>query len=281
MVQRVLLIVNLHKQAAPILMEEIATALTELGLVVDTCAFYGKPPAIQHKHYDVAITLGGDGTVLYAARCLAAQNIPIFPINIGTLGFIAASHPENWHTAFTHWLEGKKTVSRRIMIQIQVWRNGTILYEHVCLNDGVISASGIAKIIRLNVSTGEANLGPFRADGLIIATPTGSTAYSVAAGGPIVDPEMEAFIINPICPFTLSNRPMVVPVSEKIHVIVDKDQRSSVLLTIDGQEVVSLEENDRVVFFKAPFYANIISSDREMFYRVLKTKLNWSGGPDA
>ncbi|MDR0710284.1 MAG: NAD(+)/NADH kinase, partial [Spirochaetaceae bacterium] len=154
-----------------------------------------------------------------------------------------------------------------------------------CLNDAVISASGIAKIIRLEVSsTGGAldgqimSLGRYRSDGLIVATPTGSTAYSVAAGGPILDPEIDALIINPICPFTLSNRPIVVPAGETIIVEVEAEQRSRVLLTVDGQRSFPLEPGDRVFIRKAPFTAKIVASGRRGFYRALQTKLNWSGG---
>jgi NAD+ kinase len=212
---------------------------------------------------------------------MAPLGIPIFPINIGTLGFIAAVHPAQWEQVFEQWMNYSIPISKRLMLAVELWRGNNLIDTKYCLNDAVISASGIAKIIRLDVSTGSADLGPFRADGLIIATPTGSTAYSVAAGGPILDPELEAFIINPICPFTLSNRPMVIPANEKVIVEVEHDQRSNVLLTIDGQEVIQLMEGDRLIMQKAPFQVSIIASDRKEFYKVLRTKLNWSGGPDA
>jgi NAD+ kinase len=212
---------------------------------------------------------------------MAPLSIPIFPINIGTLGFIAAVHPEQWEEVFNQWIQGTVPISKRLMLSVELWRNDRLIDTRYCLNDAVISASGIAKIIRLDVSTDTTDLGPFRADGLIIATPTGSTAYSVAAGGPILDPELEALIINPICPFTLSNRPMVIPAHEKVLVEVERDQRSNVLLTVDGQEVIQLDEGDRLIMQRAPFQASIIASDRKVFYKVLRTKLNWSGGPDA
>jgi NAD+ kinase len=121
-------------------------------------------------------------------------------------------------------------------------------------------------------------LGHYRSDGLIVATPTGSTAYSVAAGGPILDPEIEAVIINPICPFTLSNRPVVVPSDGTIVVEVEAEQRSGVLLTVDGQTTEGLESGDRVLIRRAPFAGRIIASGRQGFYSALRTKLNWSGG---
>lgn len=278
---RIILIVNLHKTNASRLMLEIKSILESKGHSVYLCPFEGKPEICPNGGYDIAFTLGGDGTVLYASRCMAPLSIPIFPINIGTLGFISAVHPENWELIFDQWCSGIIPVSRRLMLAVELWREDHIIDTRYCLNDVVISASGIAKIIRLDVRTLSSDLGPFRADGLIIATPTGSTAYSVAAGGPILDPELEAIIINPICPFTLSNRPMVIPAHEQVIVDVEREQRSNILLTVDGQEVIQLVEGDRLIMRKAPFQASIIASDRKEFYKVLRTKLNWSGGPDA
>jgi NAD+ kinase len=212
---------------------------------------------------------------------MAKRGVPLFPINLGSLGFLASIHVEEWEQVFNNWLMGTISYSERVMLSVHVERNGTQVAHHVCLNDAVIAASGIAKIVKLDVGTQSVRLGQYRADGLIIATPTGSTAYSVAAGGPILDPEMEAFIINPICPFTLSNRPVVVPVFEHIYAEVEPEQRAQVILTIDGQEVEPLESGDRIIFEKAPYKAKLIASDRDIFYRALRTKLNWSGGPDA
>jgi NAD+ kinase len=185
------------------------------------------------------------------------------------------------------------------MLEITVERRGRVLPSSACLNDVVISASGIAKIIRLHaesdlrlpgVSPGEVSwealperfsLGHYRSDGLIIATPTGSTAYSAAAGGPILDQELEAIILNPICPFALSNRPVVLPSREKVVVEVEAEQRSGVLLTLDGQETKPLEPADRIHIAPAPYHAELIASDRRGFYQALRGKLNWFGGPDA
>jgi NAD+ kinase len=163
-----------------------------------------------------------------------------------------------------------------------VERRGKIVTRLSCLNDAVVSASGIAKLIRLDVSVEAMRLGHYRSDGLIVATPTGSTGYSVAAGGPILDPEIGALIINPICPFTLSNRPIVIPAHQTVIVEVEEEQRSGVLLTVDGQVTKELESGDRILIRKAPYEARLIGSDRTMFYRALQTKLNWSGGgPNA
>jgi NAD+ kinase len=181
------------------------------------------------------------------------------------------------------WLAGTADISRRLMLEVEVDRRGETVKQGACLNDVVISASGISKLIRLQVlseiSPGRdlVYLGKFRADGLIAATPTGSTAYSMAAGGPILDPEMEALIINPVCPFTLSHRPLVLPARDTVIIEVEREQRSGVLLTIDGQVTEPLEPGDRILLRQAPCQARLVFADRNAFYKALRTKLNWSG----
>jgi NAD+ kinase len=289
--------VNSHKTEALSLGEELRAELGRLD--IEALAYPGGaadvPAVAENAAFsletlpDLAFCLGGDGTVLFAARTIAPLGVPIFPINIGTLGFIAVVHPDRWREVFEEWRLGRAGVSRRLMLDITVDRRGTKAVTACCLNDAVISAAGIAKIIRLEISSaggaldGETmSLGHYRSDGLIVATPTGSTAYSVAAGGPILDPEIDALIINPICPFTLSNRPIVVPAGETIIVDVEAEQRSAVLLTADGQQSFPLEPGDRVFIRKAPCVAKIVASGRRGFYRALRTKLNWSGGsPNA
>jgi NAD+ kinase len=286
-IQRALLIINLRKDKTQILAEEIAGELRRRNIEVVSFSYEGISDFNHPAHYDICFSLGGDGTVLYAARTMAPQGTPIIPINLGSLGFIAAVHPSQWLEVFERWSRGNIPISRRLMLEITVERQGRVILRSACLNDGVISASGIAKLIRLQAASEAVfprkpiRMGHFRSDGLIVATPTGSTAYSVAAGGPILDPEIEAVIINPICPFTLSNRPMVVPAHETIAVEVETEQRSGVLLTVDGQITEPLEPKDRVVIQKAPYQALLIASDREFFYKVLRSKLNWSGGPHA
>ncbi|MDR3114250.1 MAG: NAD(+)/NADH kinase [Treponema sp.] len=286
-VKRALLFINLHKDNAQQVADEIRETLNRNHIETWDCAFTGKPDRDVRGNYDLAFSLGGDGTVLYAARSMAPLGVPIFPINLGTLGFIAAVHPHEWVHVFNRWIEGKVGVSRRFMLEVTIEREGRSVASGSCLNDTVISASGIAKIIRLKVESETMipreymRLGNYRSDGLIVATPTGSTAYSVSAGGPILDPEMEALIINPVCPFTLSNRPIVVPAREAVIVEVEAEQRSGVLLTLDGQVTEPLEPGDRVYIKQAPYEAQLIASDRRGFYKALRTKLSWSGGPDA
>jgi NAD+ kinase len=283
-VRRVWLFVNPHKADAPVLAEEIAGELNRRS--IDAVIHPVEGPVEREDpggDFDLAFSLGGDGTVLYAARIAASRGLPILPINMGTLGFIAPVHPGEWLPVFQRYLAGTAGISRRLMLELRVDRRGKTFSPRVFLNDAVISASGIAKIIRLRVESENPEareyirLGHYRSDGLIVATPTGSTGYSVAAGGPILDPEIEAVIINPICPFTLSNRPMVIPAHETVVVEVEEEQRSGVLLTLDGQLSEPLEPGDRIIIRRAPCQARLIASDRRAFYRALRTKLNWPG----
>ena len=279
--QAAVLFVNLHKKNACLLRDEIRHSLDKKGISVTEFCFEGRPGDFPCGSWDIAFSLGGDGTVLYTARTAAVLGIPIFPLNLGTLGFITGVEKENWLRVFNSWLAGQAKVSRRCMLEISVYRGAERAAHYCCLNDTVVSASGIAKLIRLDVlsrgACGETvELGPYRCDGLIIATPTGSTAYSMAAGGPILDPEMEAMILNPICPLTLSNRPIVLPATQNLEIIVAQQQRSGVLLTIDGQDTFSLNSDDRIVISQAPYQAVLISSGRKAYYEALCTKLNWA-----
>ena len=281
-IKRAVLFVNLHKKNSACASERIQMELARRNIEVTVFSFEGDPVKPPNGKWDIAFSLGGDGTVLYAARVLAPAGTPILPVNLGTLGFIANVNRDEWLEVFENWEKGEVSISRRCMLEISVERSGQTVIKNTCLNDAVISATGIAKLIKLNVHTcinpdELTELGFYRCDGLIIATPTGSTAYSMAAGGPILDPEMEAVILNPICPFTLSNRPLVLPSRLALVITVADEQRSGVLLTVDGQDTFHLECEDRIMIQQAPWHAQLISSERQAYYSALRTKLSWSG----
>jgi len=289
-VRRAILFINLQRKNARKLADEIREELASLGIASDTFSLKGKSAFNGKEGYDVAFSLGGDGTVLSAAMIMSPLGVPIFPVNLGTFGFIAGIQPAEWRDVFNRWLGGKAPVSRRLMLEMTVERNSgehpIEVFRGCCLNDIVISASGIAKIISLRVSYSETGLegfmklGSYRSDGLIVSTPTGSTAYSVAAGGPIVDPELEALILNPICAFTLSHRPIVLPAEELLLVEVEEEQRSGVLLTVDGQVTEKLKPGDRIYLKKANYPCQLIASGRANFYQALKTKFSWPGSSE-
>ena len=283
-VHSAILFVNLHKENAHNAAQEIRETLESRGVEITVYAFDGRPHDPPKGNWHIAFSLGGDGTVLYTARTLAAAGTPILPLHLGTLGFLAGVERHEWLPVYEGWLNQSETVqlSRRCMLSLSVQRKRAALFENICLNDIVISSTGIAKLICLKVETetvpGEfTDLGHYRSDGLVIATPTGSTAHSMAAGGPILDPEMEALIISPICPFTLSNRPLVLPSRQTLLVTVEKNQRSGVLLTVDGQDTFALEPEDTITISQFPRYACLITEGRRAYYSALKEKLGWGG----
>jgi NAD+ kinase len=278
-VRDVLIIANLLKGRAGELAETIARELGDEGYHVDVFRFTGRPTTLPDHPYDLAFSLGGDGTVLFASRVLSAAGVPIIGINMGDFGFLTEIAEDEWREAFDGFRSGHLEIAERYILSVSVERNGAEVARFPGLNDAVISAAGIAKIIRLSVSLSDHKLGRYRADGIIVATPTGSTAHSAAAGGPILDPRLDAMIINPICPFTLSHRPIVVPGSETIVIEVEEQQRTEVLMTVDGQLVFPLVVGDLVRVQRGDARALIVSAPRRSFYEVLRNKLKWSGSP--
>jgi len=280
--KRALIVANLDKDDARGLACEMGARLGELGVSSSVFAFSGAPglpPEISG--FDLLISLGGDGTVLFSARAALSSGVPLLPFNLGRLGFIANFQRGEWRAALDAWSRGELALSERMMLEIDLERPGRPAEKYFALNDGVVSGQGIAKVIGLEIRIAGTSLGTYRSDGVIVATPTGSTAYSLAAGGPVLHPEMPAMILNPICPFTLWNRPLVVPESERIEIEVKEGKRTAFMLTIDGQETSALSPGDRVSFVGASRRAKIYAHERQAFYDVLRDKLSWSGGPGA
>jgi len=281
-VHNAVLFVNTEKENADTAAAEIKKELA--GRKVKTSIFYMDEctGSLPKGRWDIAFSLGGDGTVLYAARMLSKSNTPILPLHLGTLGFIANVERNEWLSVYEKWLKGEAKISPRCMLDVNVRRKNHSVYRNTCLNDAVISSMGIAKLINLGVKTETApgkftELGYYRSDGLIISTPTGSTAHSMAAGGPLLDPEMEAQILSPICPFTLSNRPMVLPSRQILLITVEKEQRSGVLLTIDGQDTHELKPDDTVTVCHSQHYTQLITGSNTAYYSALRDKLGWCG----
>lgn len=275
----VLIIANTGKPAARELAEEIDEYLSAEGVKTVTFTYDGRPVTDPpDKRFDLAISLGGDGTVLFASRILSSHTVPILPVNLGDFGFITEVTRNEWRDAYQRYKEGKIEAGRRLILEVGIFRRTEEIATFVGLNDAVISAGGISKIVNLTVYLGDQYLGSYRADGVIVATPTGSTAYSAAAGGPILHPEMEAMILNPICPHTLSHRPLVIPSDELVDIEIAERQRTQVVLTVDGQSLTPLEPFDHVIIRRMEEGAYIVRSHRRTFYEVLRTKLNWSGG---
>ena len=279
---RVLIIANLEKALAAETAETLAASLADKGFVSETYFYMGDPDGPpKAEDADLIVSLGGDGTVLYAARIAAPLGIPILPINLGTLGFIAEIGVADWPSALDAWAAGTLPSSDRLMLSVEARREGALLASFCAMNDATVSAQGIAKLLGFGISMGDSAPVRYRADGVIVATPTGSTAYNLAAGGPVLHPEMDAMIINPVCPFTLSNRPLVVPACEVIEITMEEGRRTGAMLTVDGQETFTLRPGDRIRISGASKKARIHVMKGFAFYEHLRTKLAWSGGPAA
>jgi NAD+ kinase len=280
-IRKVIIFVNSINEEANDIQREVGKYCRDRGARVETLPVYGSEVPSIDPDTDLAITLGGDGTLLYGARVLAGANIPILAVNLGDFGFITEISHHEWLDALDKYLSGLLGVSKRIMFVAEVRRNGQTVASFSGLNDAVVRSSVFSRIVRLRLHLSRTLVVRYRADGVIVATPTGSTAYSMSAGGPILHPEMDAFVLNPICPFTLSNRPVVVPGRETLEIEVEDGQRTNVILVVDGQESSALEPRDRVVISKSDKHSWIILSDKRNFYEVLRAKLNWAGEPHA
>ncbi len=277
-VKSVVIVANGIKKETPRISNDIRTYLENRGvrcqLIITTSASEG---ISINPRTDLMICIGGDGTVLSCARMVQELGIPILAINLGTFGFITEIASDEWKSALDDIFEDKERISRRLMIRVSIIRNGAKIFQAAALNEAVVSSTGISKVVRLDLSVNRTKAGTFRSDGLIIATPTGSTGYSLAAGGPILDSEMAALIITPICPFTLSNRPLVMGPNEVITVHVNEGQRTGLMLTVDGQLDAELREGDDIVIEKSRSRALLIASNIRNYTEVLRSKLNWSG----
>jgi NAD+ kinase len=279
--RRVLLVVNSRKHDVGQLALAIERFVRARGGETVAVDFAARTDPALLDGVDLAVSLGGDGTLLACARMVADRGVPILAVNMGDFGFITEVSRSELFDAWEKFLAGSLGTSERLMLTVSVRRGDGLAAEFTGLNDAVVSALGISRMIRLKVFLSDTSVGRYRADGVIVATPTGSTAYSMAAGGPIVYPEMDAFILTPICPFTLSNRPTVVPSTEILRIVVEEPQKAEVTLTVDGQESVRLQPRDEVLVRQAPRKALIIRSDKRTFYEVMRMKLGWSGEPNA
>jgi NAD+ kinase len=222
----------------------------------------------------LVIVLGGDGTLLAAARAVAGREIPLFPVNLGGLGFLTAITLDQLYPELEGALTGQHRVVPRRMLHGEVVRDGKTVASYEALNDIVIGKTQIARMIDLETYVDSQYVSTFKADGLIVATPTGSTAYSLSAGGPILFPAVAAICITPVCPHMLTNRPVLVPDTSVIE-IVCKAPRKEAYLTVDGQVGEPLVEDDRVVCRSSEHSVYLIRPPKMFFFDVLRQKLKW------
>jgi NAD+ kinase len=220
------------------------------------------------------LVLGGDGTLLAAARVAAAKDIPILPINMGSLGFLTSFMLEELYPALEDILAGRLTISERVMLHVELERGGKTIDKQRVLNEAVINKGALARMIELELFIDKDFVCRYRADGLIVASPTGSTAYSLSAGGPIVHPAVESFLITPICPHTLSDRPVVVRDTSFIEVKLSAGTES-VFLTLDGQKGIPLQATDRVRISRAQQLLKLIQTPNKSYFEILRNRLKW------
>lgn len=227
---------------------------------------------------DLAFVFGGDGTILSASRKLNAKQIPLIGVHLGKFGFLAELTSREISDSLDKIFAGEYVISQRMLLTCKVIRSKQVINETLGLNDAVISGTSLSRLISIKLYVNEKIVTTYSSDGLIVSTPAGSTAHSLSAGGPIVTPDMEAFIITPICPHTLSNRPLVVSGDSKIE-MEQISESKGVGLTVDGQIYFDIKLGDRIVIEKAENKLQLIDIQTRTFFDVLREKLNWRGQP--
>jgi len=232
---------------------------------------------VADEPVDLMLVLGGDGTFISAAREVAPLGVPLLGVDLGGFGFLAEEELERALAEIDRVLAGDFEIEERLMLRARLRRDGEIIEDFLGLNDAVIASEGVRRMVRLDVEIDGQDIGQFAADGLIIATPTGSTAYSLSAGGPIVEPQVEALVLTTICPHTLHDRPLVVRADSKLGCTVQSRHQSEdgLALTVDGQQAASLRGDDEVLIERAECAARLVQLGRRTFYDRLHSKLQW------
>jgi NAD+ kinase len=223
------------------------------------------------------LVLGGDGTFLSAARLIGTRDIPLLGVKFGEVGFLAITLEDHLYEALEKVFRREYIIHKRARLNVRLVRGNSTMADEDVLNDVVINKSALSRLASCAVYLDNTYLTTFRADGLIVATPTGSTAYSLAAGGPVVHPAVPSIILTPICPFTLTNRPLLIPDTTAIEIRLE-DSPEDIVLTLDGQEGFEMDPSDRIFINKSPHAVQLISFEDQSYFKVLKTRLHWSGG---
>jgi NAD+ kinase len=225
---------------------------------------------------DLIVVFGGDGTILRTARLVRDRDVPIVGINLGVFGYLTEVNLDEMYSAMEVILAGDFQVEKRMMLDVEIQGGGEPFREGTVLNDVVINRGNLSRIVELETMVDGRYLTTFKADGLIIATPTGSTAYSMAAGGPIVFPDLNSIIINPICPHTLTNRPVILPQEAVIRVSLCALEQGATV-TLDGQVSFTVKFGDSVTIRKSRYVTSLVSSPHRDYLEILRTKLGWGG----
>jgi len=287
-IARVGIVAKSHLKAATPHLVDIGAWLHERGVepVFETATAALMPPAPGRRvsdkaalvrAVDIVVVLGGDGTLLSVANAIgvAGSGIPMLGINFGSLGFLTEVTLPELYPSLESALSGRAHVENRMMLQSTTFRAGAVFAEHLALNDVVITKGARSRMIDLSVSVGGEFVTRVKADGLIVATPTGSTAYNLAAGGPIVQPNMDALLLTPIAPHTLTNRPIVIPAESPVRVQPQVEDRDEVHITFDGQAGFQLQSDDDIRICRADRVLRLIRPSTRSYFEVLREKLKW------
>ena len=278
-VKKSLIVVNSFKEESKSLGGQIQAYLQSLGMTADVFLFNGYSEQYPFYGYDFVITMGGDGTVLFAARGCAPLGIPVFPINFGSFGFIASVQRDEWKRELDDFLAGKAVVDERSLLQADLIRGQNRRLSATGLNDIVICGKTAGHMITFNVLYDKVPLGEIKSDGIIVSTATGSTAYSASAGGPIIDPDLDSMVLTLMNAFSLSSRPLVLSPKGELEIEILPSRISDVVISVDGQIPVDLHVGDVIRVCQHEKKAKLIGCTKEKFYNALRSKLNWSGGP--
>lgn len=262
----------LHKKNLRVLMDQ------------DTAGVIGQTSTYRRNeipaHADLIIVLGGDGTLLSVARITHPYNVPILAVNLGSLGFLTEITLPDLYEVLDKVLTGQFDFEPRMLLNACLWRDGEKVGEFHVLNDVAINKGALARIVNLEVRVNNQYMTSYRADGLIISTPTGSTAYSLSAGGPIIHPSMNALALSPICPFTLTNRSIVIPDQSLIQVEL-ATENENVRVTLDGQESCDMVHGDALEVKKTQTTIKLIQAPGKNYYQTLRKKLHWGSNADV
>jgi NAD+ kinase len=280
---RVAIVCKPQKEELGRIMPELVAWLKQHGYdpLLDTCAaqYTTAAPAVDRTELPgwapgLVIVLGGDGTLLSVARTFAATGVPILSVNLGYLGFLTEVRLADLYATLDGWCNGCHQLDSRTMLHAALWRGGKEHSSFEALNDAVVSKGDIARMGEFAVELDGKNVAQFRADGVIVSTPTGSTAYTLAANGPILTPDVDAMVVTPVCPHLLTLRPIVVRgdacLSVRVEGIPDK-----ALLTVDGQQAVTLELGDEVRCQRSRYTVNLVRLSESGFFEALRNKLSW------
>lgn len=250
----------------------------EAHLDEDTSRSIGRPGGIPRgslpKGTDLVIVAGGDGTLLSVARSAGPAGIPILSVNFGGLGFLTELHPDELYPCLARVLRGEYAIEERLCLRVRYRGAKHSPSEHAVLNDAVITKSALARMITLDVRIDDDEVATYTSDGLILSTPTGSTAYSLSAGGPILDPHMKALVLAPICPHTMTYRPLVVPGSVRVDVVL-RAQDEDAHLTLDGQVGFPMKDGDSITVDSRARPVRLVRVAERSFFEVLRKKLRW------